>query len=174
MDRVSKIVLLLYYLVFLVEFLSTVFENTEGYLWSLFKVSNSIVIQFATILILNETKRVKLILTSKSSEEYEDRMKNFQKEKIMLFTFFLMSLILSYTRLTINYNFPEVNKSFGSPFAISIIIDLIINIIAQSIILISFYTSFKFFRDSYILSSDHAALTCKLKILTIWVIFLIV
>lgn len=174
MDRVSKIVLLLYYLVFLVEFLSTVFENTEGYLWSLFKVSNSIVIQFATILILNETKRVKLILTSKSSDEYEYRVKNFQKEKILLFAFFLMSLILSYTRLTINYNFPEVNKSFGSPFAISIIIDLIINIIAQSIILISFYTSFKFFRDSYILASDHAALTCKLKILTIWVIFLIV
>jgi hypothetical protein len=69
----------------------------------MFSVSCYIIIQLAAILILHETKRVKLILTSKNSLEYVIGVKNLQIEKNMLFTLYLISLVFSYARFTIFY-----------------------------------------------------------------------
>jgi hypothetical protein len=107
-------------------------------------------IQLAAILILHETKRVKLILTSKTSNDYVAGAKNLQLEKKFLIALYSISLTLSYARWTIIFYFTEVNYSYASPFVISIIVDIILNVIAQLIILFSFYTSFRFFRDQYI------------------------
>ena len=77
-DKAAKIILLLFFLVFFIEFISAVFANSEGYVFSIFSVSCYITIQLAAILILHETKRVKMIITSKSSIEYEDGVKKLQ------------------------------------------------------------------------------------------------
>ena len=69
----------------------------------MFSVSCYIIIQLAAILILHETKRVKLILTSKNSLEYVIGVKNLQIEKNMLFSLYLISLVFSYARFTIFY-----------------------------------------------------------------------
>jgi hypothetical protein len=69
----------------------------------MFSVSCYIIIQLAAILILHETKRVKLILTSKNSLEYVVGVKNLQIEKNMLFTLYLISLVFSFARFTIFY-----------------------------------------------------------------------
>jgi hypothetical protein len=106
--------------------------------------------QLSSILILHETKRVKLVLTSKVFDEYVAGMRNLQLEKNFLIASYLISLIFTYARLTIIYNFAEANYSYTSPLGISIIVDIILNVIGQLIILISFYSSFRFFRDQYI------------------------
>lgn len=140
----------------------------------IFNVSCYIIIQLATILIIHETKRVKLILTAQNSLEYVDRNKNLQLEKKVLIGAFLVSLAISYARYTLIYQSFEVNyESFTSFFAFMIYIDVICNLIAQSIILYSFYISFRFFRDQYVESAGLEAVPCKLKFLTGWIVFLI-
>jgi len=101
-------------------------------------------------------------------------MEKLELEKKLLIGAYLISLIISYTRFTLIYESIEVNDdSFTSPFAFMIYIDIILNTIAQSILLISFYNSYKFFRDQYVHTAGLKAIPCKLKFLTGWIIFLI-
>ena len=91
----------------------------------------------------------------------------------MLFAFYLVSLIISIIRFTIIYKFPEIHDQLVTVFIIVTCIDLTLNLIAQIIILSVFYINFSFFRDEHIKSADYRTMPIKLKLLTIWIIFLV-
>jgi hypothetical protein len=61
-----------------------------------------------------------------------------------------------------------------TPFIIAATIDIIVNLIAQIIILYSFYSNFKFFRDKYIRNAGYSSMPTKLKLLTYWIIFIVI
>ncbi len=123
-----KVVFVLFYLVFLFEFVSALIELSKDYLFLMISVSCYIIIQVAAILILHETKRVKLILTAKTSDEYIARMNRLELEKKLLIGAYLVSLTISYTRFTLIYESNEINdESFTSLFAFMIYIDIILN-----------------------------------------------
>jgi ABC-type polysaccharide transport system permease subunit len=70
MDRTAKLILVLNYLVYLREFVSSVIDNVDGLVFSMFNITCYIILQLATIIILSEAERVKLIQTTKTSAEY--------------------------------------------------------------------------------------------------------
>ena len=61
MDRTAKLILVLNYLVYLREFVSSVIDNVDGLVFSMFNITCYIILQLATIIILSEAERVKLI-----------------------------------------------------------------------------------------------------------------
>jgi hypothetical protein len=115
-----------------------------------------------------------LILNSQSSQQFIAGVKRLKIIKYVLIGFYLVSLAIAYTRLTIKSEYKKMYLDFTDQFMVPFVIDIICNIVAQSFILISFYFSFKFFRDTYIKKNNHEKMSCKLKFLTCWVIFLIV
>lgn len=121
---------------------------------------------------MEETERVKLILTAKTPREYIDDVKNAQLVKKMLHTFYVTSLIISIARYTITFKYPEIQAQINTTFIIVTVIDLTINLIAQTIVLSVFYINFRFFRDQHILSAGHQRMPLKLKLLTCWIIIL--
>ena len=110
MDRTAKLILVLNYLVYLREFVSSVIDNVDGLVFSMFNITCYIILQLATIIILSEAERVKLIQTTKTSAEYVAGVKKVQTLKNILFAFYLVSLIISFFRLTLIYKFPELNN----------------------------------------------------------------
>ena len=60
-----------------------------------------------------------------------------------------------------------------TPFIIGAVIDITVNLISQTLILYSFYTNFIYFRDQYIRKQAYQSIPCKLKLLTAWIIFII-
>ena len=91
----------------------------------------------------------------------------------MLFAFYLASIVISIIRYTIIYEFPEIHDQLATLFIIMTCIDLTLNLIAQIIILSVFYINFSFFRDEHIKSAGYPTMPIKLKLLTIWIIFLV-
>lgn len=154
-DGPVKLILILNYLVFLRDFVSSVIDNIEGLTFSMFNITCFTILQMVTIIILSEAERVKLIITSKTSDLFVVGVKKVQFVKNVLFVFYLISLIISFFRLLIIYKFPEMNNSMLSPFIIAAIIDIIVNLLALIIILCSFYFSFIFFRDQYINNAGY-------------------
>ena len=110
MDRTAKLILVLNYLVYLREFVSSVIDNVDGLVFSMFNITCYIILQLATIIILSEAERVKLIQTTKTSAEYVAGVKKVRTVKNILFAFYLVSLIISFFRLTLIYKFPELNN----------------------------------------------------------------
>jgi hypothetical protein len=110
MDRTAKLILVLNYLVYLREFVSSVIDNVDGLVFSMFNITCYIILQLATIIILSEAERVKLIQTTKNSAEYVAGVKKVRTVKNILFAFYLVSLIISFFRLTLIYKFPELNN----------------------------------------------------------------
>jgi hypothetical protein len=110
MDRTAKLILVLNYLVYLREFVSSVIDNVDGLVFSMFNITCYIILQLATIIILSEAERVKLIQTTKTSAAYVAGVKKVRTVKNILFAFYLVSLIISFFRLTLIYKFPELNN----------------------------------------------------------------
>lgn len=110
MDRTAKLILVLNYLVYLREFVSSVIDNVDGLVFSMFNITCYIILQLATIIILSEAERVKLIQITKTSAEYVAGVKKVRTVKNILFAFYLVSLIISFFRLTLIYKFPELNN----------------------------------------------------------------
>jgi len=154
-DGTVKLILILNYLVFLRDFVSSVIDNVEGLTFSMFNITCYTILQMVTIIILSEAERVKLIITSKTSDLFVVGVKKVQFVKNVLIVFYLISLIISFFRFLIIYKFPEINNSMLTPFIIAAIIDIIVNLLPLIIILCSFYFSFIFFRDQYINNAGY-------------------
>jgi hypothetical protein len=137
------------------DFVSSVIDNVEGLTFSMFNITCYTILQMVTIIILSEAERVKLIITSKTSDLFVVGVKKVQFVKNVLIVFYLISLIISFFRLLIIYKFPEINNSMLTPFIIAAIIDIIVNLLPLIIILCSFYFSFIFFRDQYINNAGY-------------------
>ena len=92
----------------------------------------------------------------------------------MLFGFYVISLALFIFQLTIKDKFTEVHKTIGSNvFIVLSAIDFMLNLISQSIILYYFYSNFRFFRDKYTKNAGHTSMPCNLKLLTAWIMLLV-
>ncbi len=65
-DGTAKVILILNYLVFFREFISSVLDNTDGLTFSMINIISYTILQIATIIILGEAERVQLILTAKT------------------------------------------------------------------------------------------------------------
>lgn len=75
-DGTAKLILILNYLVFLREFISSVLDNNDGLTFSMFNIICYTILQIATIIILGEAERVQLILTAKTSDLFIKGVKN--------------------------------------------------------------------------------------------------
>lgn len=126
-----------------------------------------------SIVFLEETERVKLILTAKTPRDYIVGVKNAKLVKQMLFVFYLISLIISILRFTLIYKYPEAYESSVTIFIILTVIDLTLNFIAQIIILYVFYFNFRFFLNEHMKNVGYQKMPFKLKLLSFWIVIIV-
>jgi hypothetical protein len=151
----THIVLLLYYIVFLSEFITAIVDNYSGFTISITSTTCYIALQTAQIIFLQETERVKLILTAKTPGEFI--LKNNQAIKLAKFLYIIqfISWLLSFSRITFVYKFPHLYSEHRNILIIITSIDITITSIVQVFILTVFFVHYSFFTNQHVKLGGH-------------------
>ena len=154
-DRMTHIVLFLYYIVFLSEFITAIVDNYAGFTISITNITCYIALQAAQIIFLQETERVKLILTAKTPSEFI--LKNNQAKKLAKFLYIIqfISWLLSSSRLTLVFKFPHLYSEHRNILIIITSIDITITSIVQVFILTVFFVHYSFFTNQHVKLGGH-------------------
>jgi hypothetical protein len=109
-----------------------------------------IALQTAQIIFLQETERVKLILTAKTPNEFI--LKNNQAIKLAKFLYIIqfISWFLSSSRLILVYKFPHLYSEHRNILIIITSIDITITSIVQVFIMTVFFVHYSFFTNQHV------------------------